>query len=218
MIIIYYLITLLLSVVSAFAISIKSLTKIPAVASWILGVLAGSVTMGGLILLLRLNYLKFNFEQTLLSPTLFRDEVIYYGFCAVISLVLVGIFFLLNRKTQNIWVLSGISIIYFAIWGVFIAFVTNLFNPCDKQPFYDFHYFHDHLISLCVNRDDLAECPRDTSQLGAFNPKRWNRVNQCAHVTYSFDEKSQKYFFSLTSNGITLSSSTEQGQDFTYQP
>lgn len=105
-------------------------------------------------------------------------------------------------------VMAGVSIYFFSVLREYFYR-----EECVQVAADNFHYFHDHLTSLCVNREDLAECPKDASQLEAFNPQKWDAVQTCGQVQYSFDEN--KYNFEITNiNGATYRASTDLKDGF----
>jgi hypothetical protein len=105
---------------------------------------------------------------------------------------------LARKKAAVIGVLFTTSV------GLFIYFSLGMINPCTWEATDHFHFFNGHLNSLCIERDDLSECPRDEGALAAFNPERWRQFNQCAVITYSFDEQTEIFDFDVENSSFHL--------------
>lgn len=71
--------------------------------------------------------------------------------------------------------------------GFFIALL--IFEPC-SQEYFSKKKFNQHLKDLCYLRTDTSECPKDASELRAFNPKLYDQLARCAELEYSFDQSS----------------------------
>lgn len=91
----------------------------------------------------------------------------------------------LSRPLQVVTsiVLSIISLA--ATVGLFIALV--FFEPCFNE-YYSRRVFNQHLKELCYLRADTSECPKDASELRAFNPQLYDKLGQCAELEYSFNQ------------------------------
>lgn len=57
----------------------------------------------------------------------------------------------------------------------------------------EYHHFNAHLKALCVESDDPSLCPRNLSQLKAFNPRLFRQISSCAPMEYTYDESSGHY-------------------------
>ncbi len=67
-----------------------------------------------------------------------------------------------------------------------------LLMRCEDQV-RQYHHFNAHLKALCVESDDPSLCPRNLSQLKAFNPKLFRQITSCAPMEYSYDESTGHY-------------------------
>lgn len=177
-----------------FALTIQTLFKRSTTASWVIGV--GS-SIGLLIFFRFALVILFSIHNV---EYFYFPIWLYYFYMPVIASgaiasLLIYFFIKINRKkhTKQKLVLGAASL--FAVSSFTSWLVIWLFSPGSFPMLANYHYFNDHIKSLCVYRENKIECPRNEEQLAAFNQEKWREFNQTATVTYTFDEATQKYIF-----------------------
>jgi hypothetical protein len=68
-------------------------------------------------------------------------------------------------------------------------FVLTLDSRCLGQR-NDVMIFTGHLKSLCVEQKGSGLCPKNESELRAFDPKRYKNLQRCARTSYAYEEGS----------------------------
>ncbi len=121
--------------------------------------------------------------------------------------VAVGVFVLQRslppiRPTDRLLKLS--MILWPTIWasaGYFLVFLGFMFLTipfpfgCQHRE-YLFHEFNGHLKNVCMSYNTtrmVDDCPRNETQLAAFNPRAFSQVKACVSSTFDFDELTKKY-------------------------
>jgi hypothetical protein len=79
-------------------------------------------------------------------------------------------------------------------WGLLFGSLW-LLPGCFEQVT-TWHRFNGHLQDVCY-RADMSQCPRDVSQLVAFDPAAWESLKRCGEVEYWWSEELQLYAFTV---------------------
>lgn len=80
--------------------------------------------------------------------------------------------------------------------------------------------FNGHLKELCRNREDKSECPKNVSQLIAFNPQQYKNMSLCTKSYYTFNAIDNSYswiVFWSTDSYFESSSKIPGSEGFTYR-
>lgn len=115
----------------------------------------------------------------------------------VIVIAGVGIIRLASRHTWakvRVWVNWSLVLLSlsFSISVVTVVGGFLLLMRCQDQ-IREYHHFNAHLKALCVESDDPSLCPRNISQLRAFDPKLFRKISSCAPMEYRYDESTRHY-------------------------
>lgn len=173
-----------------FAILFKTLSKKPKYVSWLMGLFI-AIILVGLVYRLLLTTLSANIYFPAYFYRYNRAEIITFG----IGIMLAVTFYVLNLQTAAKKYLILASGLLLLGYSVIAFFILVLFDPGSSVMFENYHYFNDHIKSLCVYREDKSECPRTEEDLASFNQEKWNEFTSAATVNYSFDETTGTYIY-----------------------
>jgi hypothetical protein len=82
-----------------------------------------------------------------------------------------------------------LPILYTALFFIFIFALDR----CSGEPLYVFHEFNAHLKDVCSPSKNAAECPKNESELIAFNHDRFKVLHECAKTSYTYNSSTQQY-------------------------
>ena len=78
------------------------------------------------------------------------------------------------------WRTLAIAIFFF----LFLVYKAHINVQCKPIFNNNYHLFNGHIKALCYERENDAECPKDRSELKAFNPRAFENLESCVHFTY----------------------------------
>jgi hypothetical protein len=71
---------------------------------------------------------------------------------------------------------------------------------------------------LCVNRADKSECPRNESELKAFNPELYEELNSLTEIKFIYSEEDDQVLWKVRfSDGYLTSGSAGMGYQSKYE-
>lgn len=139
----------------------------------------------------------------------------FFGFLTMFGLPIAvgltlgyGIFVYRNQKLLKKDIFIGTVIVNFiTTWLIttilaIILFIGLLFTVIDtgsnilQQTYTDFHLFNQHIRSLCA----AGQCPKDTSEIKAFNPERYRYLDLMTDIQYTYNDVSKEYTYSVKFN------------------
>jgi len=126
-----------------------------------------------------------------------------------------------NPKEKAISLLSGflVSIFLFLITSIiyFFSLLTSIsIRRASISRIY--HKFNAHLTDLCVNRADKSECPRNESELEAFNPELYEELNSLTETEFIYSEEDDQVLWKVRFvDGYLTSGSAGMGYQSKYE-
>lgn len=104
--------------------------------------------------------------------------------------------------------LSALTVGLLVMIGLF-----KLQDVCQWDTLNSFHQFNSHVKNLCAG-DDKSLCPQNEDALRGFNPQAYRKLEQCSSPSYTFDQATLRYEWTVPFNGGVLSGSSENEYEF----
>ena len=135
--------------------------------------------------------------------------------------------FFQHKKTQsskNGESLKGVAVGFMSLLiapfmaFVFVVGVVRLSSSCAGTIIEEFNHFNAHIKSLCVEKKDTSECPKNEKELKNFNPAAYEKLTSCTKTiyTYSFQEENKAVWRVFTPDGGLFVSSKQYYPGFGY--
>lgn len=86
--------------------------------------------------------------------------------------------------------LAFISALAFAFW---VILIWSMEGWC-RNNIFKMHEFNAHLKATCIEAEDKSQCPLDESQLRAFNPQAYGRIEVCTKIAYRYRPETNEYW------------------------
>lgn len=159
-------------------------------------------------------YLVFEGVKYPLVDRFYLDPFINLVLVAAMGLVPAIFFAVLNEKKVKRRLQMSMTLFLWGTVSLLFALLFEIFLPNTADMHKEFHFFNGHLKSLCQERENRAECPKNETQLQAFSPDRWQRLEKLGDPIYTFNQEEESYYFAVDDKWSRIESTSEAPEYF----